>query len=100
MNHHNLMKLAIGGLLAGGIALTGCKKSPTSGNPSETDAVAVAKAALKAKCEANGKVYKENDSCADYNECAGIQISGNTVVEHECKEHNDCAGAYCADPAA
>ncbi len=95
VNGKSLAQLALIGLMAGGVSLTGCKKSTSS----DGDGTAEALSKFKTSCEAGGGTYKEIASCTGTGSCKGTSYDTATGKEtaHDCAGMNTCAGAQCLE---
>ncbi|MGL1900528.1 MAG: hypothetical protein OCC49_00230 [Fibrobacterales bacterium] len=84
---NNLVKLAIAGMLAGGISA--CSEDLQT----STNAPTSAHEAFKISCEEQGGTYQFNENCAANHECAGLAISKEGVVDSECAGKTACDGS-------
>lgn len=98
MEKNALSRLAIAGLMAGGLALTACENS-TSSKPDTKTGIAAAKtlADFQSECTKLGGAFKSHD-CSAQNECKGHSYQeGKGVATHECKGHSACQGGSCIE---
>lgn len=98
MDTRSLTRLAIAGMMAGSIALTGCEDS-TSGKMEEKTGISSAKtiAEFQSECLKIGGTFKNHD-CQAMNDCKGHSYQeGKGVAQHECKGHSACQGGSCVE---
>ncbi len=91
-------KLAVAGILMGGLAMTGCENS-TSAKTEPATGILAAKtlADFQAECVKAGGKFAAHD-CAAMNECAGHSyLEGQAVAAHDCKGHSTCKGGSCIE---
>lgn len=93
MNTDKLQKLALSGLLLGGLSLTACGEEQAQREhvaPAKVEAAKDKLAQFKSDCEAEGKIAQVAPSCSGHNACAGLNPDG---TEHSCHAKNTCGGA-------
>ncbi|MGL1933410.1 MAG: hypothetical protein OCD01_00245 [Fibrobacterales bacterium] len=84
---NELVKLAIAGMLAGGISA--CSEDLQT----STNVPSAAHEAFKVDCEEKGGTYQFNENCAANHECAGLAISKDGIVDSECAGKTGCDGS-------
>lgn len=98
MDKHSLTRLALAGIMAGGLTLTACEDSASS-KEGMTGGISSAKtlSAFQMECEKMGGTFKTHD-CNAMNDCKGHSYQeGKGVAEHECKGHSACQGGSCIE---
>lgn len=102
MNKKSLTRLALGGIMAGGMLLTGCENSTDPAPASmTTKSITAAKtlAEFTEACKAIGGEPKSHD-CRTQNTCAGHSFKDGVVSVQSCTGKSTCVGANCKEPAA
>ncbi len=98
MDHRSLTRIALAGIMAGGLTLTACENS-TSSKVETATGIASAKtlAAFQSECEKAGGTFKSHD-CSAKNECKGHSYQeGKGVAQHDCKGQTACQGGSCIE---
>jgi hypothetical protein len=98
MDKHMLTRLALAGLMTGGLAMTACNKS-TSPEAETATGIAGARtlAEFQKECEATGGKFTSHE-CNGHNECKGHSYQeGKGVDAHDCKGRSACQGGSCVE---
>lgn len=95
----SLARLALAGIMAGGMFLTACEKSSTAPATDTKAGITSAKtaAAFQAECAKVGGTFAAHD-CSGLNSCKGHSFQEDKgVALHECKGHSACKGGSCIE---
>ena len=98
MDKQSLTRLALSGMMAGGLFLTACEKSSTA--PVDTTAGITAAKTLgdfQTECTKLGVAFTTHD-CKTMNSCKGHSFKdGEGVASHDCKGQTSCKGGSCKE---
>ncbi len=99
MDKHSFTRLAIAGIMAGGLTMTGCEHNTSSNTETATGGITAAKtlAEFQAECAKMGGTFMAHD-CAGMNECKGHSYEeGKGVATHDCQGKSSCHGGSCQE---
>ena len=90
-------RLALAGILAGGLSVAGCAKDTTTAPQAKAITSAKTLAAFEGECAKLGGQLVAHD-CKGHNECKGYSYQeGMAVGAHDCKGLSGCAGKSCIE---
>jgi hypothetical protein len=96
MNKQTLTQLALSGMMAGGLILTGCNKSTTSTPADPTILSAKTVEEFKAACAKLPGTFSAN--CKGLGSCEGYSMDANKVVSrHDCNGKSSCSTGNCQE---
>jgi hypothetical protein len=100
MDKQSLTRLALSGMMAGGLFLTACEKSSTAPVAETTKTgITAAKTVgdFQAECTKIGGAFSTHD-CNGMNSCKGHSFQeGEGVASHDCAGHSSCKGGSCLE---
>jgi hypothetical protein len=99
MDKRSLTRLAISGIIMGGLALAGCESSTSPKTEAVAPTLTSAKTALEFEtaCTAAKGMYKAHD-CEGMNTCKGHSFQeGKGIATHDCTGKSSCKGGSCVE---
>jgi hypothetical protein len=99
MDKQSLTRLALSGIMAGGLLLTGCDNGTSPKAETNATGITAAKtlATFKNECEKLGGAYSTHD-CSAQNSCKGHSFQTDIgVATHDCKGQSSCQGGSCVE---
>lgn len=100
MDKQSLTRLALSGMMAGGMFLTACEKSstaPAAETPKTGITAAKTVGDFQTECTKIGGTFAAHD-CSGLNSCKGHSFQeGEGVASHDCKGHSSCKGGSCIE---